>query len=266
MYKPLRDLGTECHAALGNHDVFFCGLATSRGPLSPRADAYRIHDRGCDVDRQIAEADFGYRDRRRYYSIVSDAGPVPLLEVFVLDSNTLGIAETKLRPAGNDWAQMSWLDAVLAASKARWKVVAMHHPPHSPQAERYVFAIRDWEWKFGGRMRETRLDQQIGPVLRKHAVDAVFAGHNHFYARMVPQEGIRYFVSGGGGRPAYGFEPAPGYVAAGGAFNHFVAIRVTERAFEYYVIDDQGNSRDAGWFAKGDKTDHSFMPGTLPPP
>jgi hypothetical protein len=266
MYKPLRDKGAECHAALGNHDVLFCGLASTRGPLSPRADAYRIRDRGCDVDDQIAEPNFGYRDRRRYYSVVSDAGAVPLLEVFVLDSNTLGISDTKLWPAGHDWAQVNWLDAVLTASKARWKVVALHHPPHSPQAERHVFTIRNWEWRFGGRMRESRLDNQIGPILRKHAVDAVFAGHNHFYARMVPQEGIRYFVTGGGGRPAYGFEAAPGYLAAGGPFNHFVAVRVTEGAFEYYVIDDQGRSRDAGWFAKGDKTDHLFAAGTLPPP
>jgi hypothetical protein len=266
MYKPLRDKGAECHAALGNHDVFFCGLATTRGPLSPRADAYRIRDRGCDVDDQIAEPHFGYRDRRRYYSVVSDPGPVPLLEVFVLDSNTLGVSDTKLWPTGDDWAQVNWLDAALAASMARWKAVALHHPPHSPQAERYVFTLRNWEWTFGGRMRETRLDNQIGPTLRKRGVDVVFAGHNHFYARMVPQEGIRYFVTGGGGRPAYRFEPAPGYVAAGGAFNHFVAVRVTEPRFEYYVVDDQGRSRDAGWFAKGDKTDHSFAPGTLPPP
>jgi calcineurin-like phosphoesterase family protein len=266
IYKPLRDKGAECHAALGNHDVFFCGVATTQGPLSPRADAYRIRDRGCDVDDQIAEPHFGYRDRRRYYSVISDAGPVPLLEVFVLDSNTLGVADTKLWPAGDDWAQVNWLDAALAASKARWKAVALHHPPHSPQAERHVFTLRNWEWTFGGRMRETRLDNQIAPTLRKRGVDAVFAGHNHFYARMVPQEGIRYFVTGGGGRPAYGFEPAPGYVAAGGAFNHFVAVRVTETRFEYYVVDDQGRSRDAGWFAKGDKNDHSFTPGTLPPP
>jgi 3',5'-cyclic AMP phosphodiesterase CpdA len=266
MYKPLRDRGAAFHAALGNHDVYFCNLATSRGPLSPRADAYRIRDRGCDVDDQIAEPSFGYRDRRRYYSIVSDPGAVPLVEVFVLDSNTLGVSNTKLWPAGDDWAQVNWLDSALSASKARWKVVALHHPPHSPQAERYVFTIRNWEWKFGGRMRETRLDNQIGPILRKHGVDAVFAGHNHFYARMVPQQGIRYFVSGGGGRPPYGFEAAPGYVATGGPFNHFVAVRVTEKAFEYYVIDDQGRSRDAGWFAKGDEADHSFPAGTLPPP
>ena len=264
MYEPLMSRAVEFHAALGNHDVLLCGLAEARGPLSPRADAYRIRDRGCDVDDQVADAAFGYRDRRRYYSIVSD--PRPLVEVFVLDSNTLGISDTKLWPSGDDWAQVAWLDTALASSRARWKVVTLHHPPHSPQAEGRVFKVRNWEWKFGGRMRESRLDNQLAPMLQKRGVDVVFAGHNHFYARMVPQGGIRYFVTGGGGRPPYRFEPGPGYVAAGGAFNHFVYVRATETAFEYYVIDDQGRSRDAGWFAKGDKADQPLAIGALPPP
>jgi hypothetical protein len=42
-------------------------------------------------------------------------------------------------------------------------------------------------------------------------------------------------------------------------------VRATAEAFEYYTIDDQGRSRDGGWFGKGDQTDHPFAPGTLPP-
>jgi len=265
MYKPVRDQGVEFHAALGNHDVLLCMLAMTKGPLSPLADAYRIRGLGCDVDDQIADPNFGYRDHRRYYSIVSDTGHTPLVEVFVLDSNTLAVSNTKLWPSGDDRAQTAWLDAALAASRARWKMVAMHHPPHSPLAARHVFGLGDWEWMYGGRAREARLDDQIGPTLRKHGVDVVFAGHNHFYARMAPQGGIRYFVAGGGGKPPQRFEPAPGYVASGGAFNHFVYVQATTEALEYYTIDDRGRSRDGGWFGKGDKTDHAFAPGTLPP-
>ena len=95
-------------------------------------------------------------------------------------------------------------------------------------------------------------------------MDAVFAGHNHFYARMVPQDGIRYFVSGGGGRTAYGLKWAPGYVAAGGGFYHFLYVRLTDDRFEYYAIDSTGRSRDAGWWGKDDAADHAFPAGTLP--
>jgi hypothetical protein len=34
-------------------------------------------------------------------------------------------------------------------------------------------------------------------------VDVVFSGHEHLYERIAPQQGIRYFVSGGGGRSLY---------------------------------------------------------------
>jgi hypothetical protein len=96
-------------------------------------------------------------------------------------------------------------------------------------------------------------------------VDAFMTAHNHFYARMVPQGGIRYFVTGGGGRRVYGFQPAPGYVATGGGYLHFLYVRLTRDRFEYYVVDSRGRPRDAGWFAKGDAQDRPLPAGALPP-
>ena len=116
-----------------------------------------------------------------------------------------------------------------------------------------------------GRVPEVAIKNQLDPVLSRHPVDAVFAAHNHFYARMMPQAGIRYFVSGGGGRRVYGFQPAPGYLAGGGAYLHMLYVRLTRDRFEYYVVDSRGRSRDAGWFAKGDKLDHPLPADALPP-
>lgn len=258
VYGAVMRRGASFHAALGNHDVYDCAGAAVN-PLPPNRDAYRWREVGCEVEDHLAHRSFGYLSERRYYSVVTDGGPQPLAEVFVVDSNTLGIAATKLPPAGDDRAQVEWLDRSLGLSRARWKVVTMHHPPHSPIARRGILGFGE------GRIREVRLDNQIGPILRKHKVDAIFAGHNHFYARMLPQEGIRYFVSGGGGRGIYGFYPAPGYVAAGGAFLHFIYVRLTPSRFEYYAIDSRGRSRDAGWFGKGDASDRLLPPGALPP-
>ena len=100
---------------------------------------------------------------------------------------------------------------------------------------------------------------------KKYGVDAVLSGHNHFYARMVPQDGIRYFVSGGGGNAVYNFKNSPGYVATGGGFFHFLYVRITPETFEYYCVDRDGHSRDAGWWAKGDAADHPLPAGSLPP-
>lgn len=258
VYAPLMARGTRFHAALGNHDVYECTTAEFR-PLPPNRDAYRWRDAGCEVDEQLAHEPFGYVSQRRYYAVPTDNGAEPLAEVFVLDSNTLGIAETRLPPAGLDTAQVEWLDRTLGVSRARWKVVVMHHPPHSPTASNSFLGLGD------GRIREVRLDNQLKDILKRHGVDVVLAGHNHFYARMFPQDGTRYFVSGGGGRRIYGFAPQPGYVAMGGVFLHYVYTRITDSRFEYYTIDSRGRSRDAGWWSKGDARDHLFPPGTFPP-
>lgn len=260
VYQPLMQAGTKFHGALGNHDVEACESPNS-DPLPVGADAYLWKRTRCDVEEHLAHAPFGYEGGRRYYSIALPNPQSPLVEVFVLDSNTLNTSQSKLPLWREDKAQVQWLDAALSVSKARWKVVVMHHPPQSPTTgAKYFFFVPVGE----GRAREYRLDQQLSGILQSRGVDAVITGHNHFYARMVPQGGIRYFVSGGGGRRTYPFVESPGYVAAGGDWYHFLQVRFTERTFEYFAIDDQGVARDAGWFAKGDVADHAFPPGTLP--
>ena len=262
VYAPMMQAGSRFHAALGNHDVAECESPNS-DPLAVTADAYLWKRLQCDVENHLEHASFGYEGAHRYYSVPLPAPGSPLLEVFVLDSNTLNNSQSKLPLWREDKAQIQWLDAALALSRARWKVVVMHHPPQSPTTgARYFFFVPLDE----GRAREYRLDQQLAPILTRHGVDAVITGHNHFYARMVPQQGIRYFVSGGGGRRVYPFVAAPGYVASGGDFFHFLYVRVTDETFEYFAIDSTGRSRDAGWFSKGDAVDHAFPPGTLPGP
>jgi hypothetical protein len=249
IYAQLLTKGVQFHASLGNHDVEGCD-ATPLNPLPADGRAYVADGLRCDAGYQLAHGPFGYVRNLRYYSVALPPNN-PLMEVFVLDSNTLRTSQSKLL-LREDTAQMQWLDQALGASKAAWKVVIMHHPPHSPTtgAKSFFFVPVG-----GGRTREFQLDQQLTPVLRKHRVDAVFAGHNHFYARMLPQEGIRYFVSGGGGRKTYGFESAPGYVAAGGDWYHFMSVRVTPTTFSYRAIDGAGVVRDSGWWAKGDAAD-----------
>lgn len=263
IYQPLMARGTVFHSTLGNHDVSFCSLRSTLVDILPAdADAYRWDLLRCDVKAQLTHPSFGYLGGRRYYKVATDAANAPLAEVFVLDSNTLRTSQSKLSPLQADRAQIEWLDNMLAASNARWKMVMFHHPIHSPAVPLKRFLFVPYQ---EGHARELQLEQQIGPILKKYGVDVVLAGHNHFYARMVPQDGIRYFVSGGGGNSVYDFKDKPGYVAAGGGFHHFLYVRLTPERFEYYCIDRDGRSRDAGWFAKGDAADHPLPPGTPPP-
>ena len=263
VYQPVMAKGTQFHAALGNHDVSFCTTRTAPLESIPDdADAYRWDILRCDVKAQLTHPPFGYLGGKRYYSVRLDAANPPLGEVFVMDSNTLHTSQSKLGSLQTDRAQIEWLERALSASSARWKLVIMHHPMHSPTVPVKFFLFVPYS---EGRAREILLERQLAPMLKRHGVDAVLAGHNHFYARMFPQEGIRYFVSGGGGRSVYEPKSAPGYVAAGGGYYHFLYVRLTSDRFEYYAIDRNGRSRDAGWWGKGAAADHPFPAGTLPP-
>jgi hypothetical protein len=86
-------------------------------------------------------------------------------------------------------AQEQWLDKDLAAARARGVraiVVLTHDGPYSRGLHR------------GNQIARER----YVPILAKHRVDLVVAGHDHLYQRG-EAGGIRYVVSGGGGASLY---------------------------------------------------------------
>ena len=257
VYGELLDEDVILHAALGNHDVQTCRLRDV-GRLPRDATAYAR----CEVAQQLDPKNrFGYVNGYRYYDVVipGETGSPdgrPLVEVFVIDTNTLASGQSFL-VTGDDRSQLEWLDAELTQSEATWKIVTMHHPIHSPSSAGF----------FSGHTREVQLGDQLEPILTRSGVDVLFAGHNHFYARMVPQKGVRYFVSGGGGKGMYRYRPQDGYVVGEperGKFHHFVHVRVSPESFEYCVVDTEGNLRDGGWFQKGDASDRPLPDGRCP--
>lgn len=84
-----------------------------------------------------------------------------------------------------DEEQLAWLEKQLSGSGAAWKIVYFHHPPYSS----------------GGRHGSSeRIREVLEPLFVKYNVSVVFTGHDHFYERVKPQQGIVYFVVGSGGR------------------------------------------------------------------
>lgn len=107
----------------------------------------------------------------RYYSTTH--GPA---DFFFLDSSVPGVF-------GPDSAtQWEWLDDMLASSSSQWKIVALHHPLYSSGRHGSNVAAR----------------ARLEPILTRHQVDLVLAGHDHHYERTHPQDGITHVVSGGG--------------------------------------------------------------------
>jgi 3',5'-cyclic AMP phosphodiesterase CpdA len=80
-----------------------------------------------------------------------------------------------------------WIEKDLAASKATWKFVFMHHPPYSS----------------AGHGEDPRIRDALVPFLTRAKPDVVFSGHDHSYERTRPMEGVTYVVSGNGGNTLY---------------------------------------------------------------
>jgi hypothetical protein len=146
----------------------------------------------------------------RYYDFVR--GPV---HFFALDSDYHepdGISSSSV--------QAMWLKDGLAASSACWKLVYLHHAPFSSGPHGPNAALQ-WPYPAWG-------------------ADAVLAGHDHDYERIV-RNGFPYFVNGLGGHSRYSFEPTP---VTGSEFRYndsFGAMRVTAGqgtiTYEFIAVD-----------------------------
>ena len=120
--------------------------------------------------------------------------------------------------------EFDWLKHDLHSTSARAVFVFMHFPVWEP--ERVALEYHDF-W------RDT-----LHPLFRASRVQAVFGGHAHCYGPTREFDGIRYFVSGGGGA-----ELLPDYRRAGGE-HHFVKVRVANGSFDVRVVTERGELTD----------------------
>jgi 3',5'-cyclic AMP phosphodiesterase CpdA len=86
-----------------------------------------------------------------------------------LDSNTPDDAE-----------QLAWLEHTLRNSAARWKIVALHHPPYSAG--------------YQGSNRAARAAFSL--LFERYGVALALSGHDHDYQRSTVINGVTYVVTG----------------------------------------------------------------------
>jgi len=82
----------------------------------------------------------------------------------------------------------NWLKNALSSSSKPWRIVFFHHPARTPPNPQ--------DNKHGENV--TIRDEYV-PIMEQYKVDLCMAGHNHFYFRGVPINGITHFVVGSGG-------------------------------------------------------------------
>jgi hypothetical protein len=132
-----------------------------------------------------------------------------------------------------DKRQLKWVEDELAKDTSEWKIAFFHHPPYSS----------------GGKHgSETSVREVIEPIFVKYGVNAVFAGHEHFYERIKPQKGIYYFISGAGGKLREGDvkNNSPLTEKAYDKDMSFMLIEVSGTELYFQVISRTGETVDSG--------------------
>jgi predicted MPP superfamily phosphohydrolase len=175
-------------------------------------------------------ASLGNHDSReqRYYKLFNMDGklyysfsPKADVRFFILES-TYPVPE-----------QIQWVEKELQASGSHWKIPVFHHPLYS-SGERHG--------------SDASLRAVLEPLFLKYNVSVVLTGHDHFYERVKPQQGITYFVVGSGGQLRKGnIDRSTGLTAAGNDTDLvFLAAEIDGDQMYFNAISRQGAIIDSG--------------------
>jgi predicted phosphodiesterase len=144
-----------------------------------------------------------------------------------------GVSFYALNSTYMDQRQLDWINAKMAADTNKWKIAYFHHPPFS-------------SGKFHGSDKKMR--EVLHPLFIKYGVDVVFTGHDHFYERVVPQDGITYFVTGSGGQLRKGDLKKGSPLTAVGFDTDlaFMLVEFVKDEMHFQTISRMGKTVDSG--------------------
>jgi hypothetical protein len=157
---------------------------------------------------------FSLPNNERYYQVVR--GPVQL---FALNSDWHEPDGTTI-----DSKQAHWLEALLGAAEAPWRVVFFHHPPYSSGPHGANLGMR---WPFA-----------------EWGASIVYTGHDHTYERL-DVDGLPYIVNGVGGKELYELgEPLPESLVRHTDVHGLVLVTATATELTSRFLDARGQELD----------------------
>jgi hypothetical protein len=132
-----------------------------------------------------------------------------------------------------DQRQLKWMTDELAKDASKWQIAFFHHPPYS-------------SGKRHGSSNDIR--EMIEPLIVTSGIDAVFVGHEHFYERIKPQQGINYFITGAAGKIRKGDIKKNSPLTEKGFDTDlsFMLIEITGDEMHFQVISRTGETVDSG--------------------
>ncbi len=228
IYRNLRQAGVVFHATLGNHDMLG---RNSRNGLA-----------------QVEDDDFGYVGHSDEY--VFEAGPLvagKVLARFICLDSPVWLGALQKDPKQLD-PRMARLRAWLAESgRAHWNFLYMHHPMYSYTVSggMALMTMRH------GHGPEDALRAILEPEI-KGKIDVVLGGHEHFYQKIRPQEGIHYFISGGGGKVRRGAVFRHPQVEFAAETLHFLDFELSSSELHYAAVSNRGAVIHSGVITRAD--------------
>jgi len=194
-------------------------------------DVYRpLIDQGVKFYASLGNHD---ASNQRFYALFNMNGE----EYFRFEKGN--VAFYSLNSNYMDKRQMDWLIGKLDSDGTKWKIAFFHHPPFSS----------------GGRHgSDEKIREALHPLFIKHGVDVVFTGHDHFYERTKPQDGITYFVAGAGGKIRSGDVKKNSPLTAK-AFDRdlsFMLVEIAGDEMHFQVISRVGATVDSGVIQRRD--------------
>jgi len=136
-----------------------------------------------------------------------------------------------------DQKQLDWIERELRGSNDDWKICFFHHPLYSSGA------------RHGSNLP---LREVLEPLFIKYGVSVVFAGHEHFYERVKPQQGIHHFTSGGAAKLRAGNIRSRSALTAAGFDDDrsFMLVEIAGDELFYQAISRLGRTVDQGSFRR----------------
>jgi len=116
--------------------------------------------------------------------------------------------------------QLVWLEKDLASNKDAENIFVFMHRP--------LFSGIDGDLNKGKSFKSKSNKDSLHNLFKKYGVKAVFAGHEHLFNETV-KDGIRYFITGGGGSP---LDQSP----EKGGFLHYLIVGIKDKAMSIDVI------------------------------
>ncbi len=153
---------------------------------------------------------------------------------FALDSNYM------------DKPQLDWLAHELELSKSNWKIAYFHHPLYSS-------GLRHGS--------EVDLRVLVEPLFVKYGVNVVLSGHDHFYERIKPQQGIYYFVVGSSGQLRKGNISPKAWTAKGFDTDRaFMLVEIAGDEMYFQTIARTGETIDSGVIKRQERKETNGTP------